>query len=342
MLFLVGPTGVGKSDIAAAVAARCNSEIIGADAFQIYEGMDILTAKPSRELREKIPHHLIGAVPISRSFDAAQYAEAARRCAAEIEARGKLPIVVGGTGLYVRALTHALAELPRADAAIRTELERASLGDLQRRLAEFDPIGAGKIDAKNKRRLVRAIEVCLLTGKPFSSLREDWSQLEAGVSPTQREAGVSPAQDAAALSHPTIEPSRRRLHVRAAAGFFLTRDRDELYERIDRRVEEMFRAGVVEEVRRLPDAGPTASQALGLRDVRAFLHGEISEIECIERIQRATRHYAKRQLTWFTRESIFEPLNLSALPFQSAVERISREFISAARLSRNVRDPGAQ
>ena len=276
-LFLTGPTAAGKSGIALEIALRCNGEIIGADAFQVYQGLDLLTAKPSREDRQRVRHHLIDSVPPSENFDVARYFDAATACAAEITRRGKLPVFVGGTGLYIRALTRGLSDLPRGDAAVRAELQAAGLEELQMRYAALDPEGAKKIDLKNKRRLVRAIEVCLLTGKPFSTLRKEW---ESAPVP--------------------------------AAGFILTRDREDLHARINRRVEEMFRDGVVDEVRALGNASITAAQAIGFKEIRALLAGEITERECIGRIQLATRQYAKRQLTWLKRESLFETVNLSS------------------------------
>lgn len=290
-LFITGPTAVGKTGIAAQVALRCNGEIVGADAFQLYQGFDLLTAKPSRAEMQGVKHHLVEVVPPSESFDVARYHDAAKRCIADVSRRGKIPIVVGGTGLYLRALTHGLSDLPRGDASVRAELQAASLEELQSRYAALDPGGAKGIDLKNKRRLVRAIEVCLLTGRPFSTLRKKWN--------------ASPAP---------------------AAGFILTRDRDDLNARINRRVEEMFRKGVVEEVRRIGEVSETAAQAIGYKEIRSLLDGAITERECIERIQLATRQYAKRQMTWFRREALFETLNLSAQPdSESVVALIGRK-----------------
>ena len=286
LFFIVGPTGIGKTQLAAQVAARCNAEIIGADAFQIYTGLGILTAKPSTELRTQIPHHLMDQVPPSQNFDVAQYLEKATLAAQDITARGRLPLVVGGTGLYVRALTHGLSDLPKTDLELRAKLETFSLDELQNRLTQLDPIGATQIDLKNLRRLIRAIEVCELTGHPFSSFRNEWNKTPAGVS-----------------------------------GVFLTRDRVELNARIDQRVQEMMREGLLDEVRAIQDCGGTASQAIGIKEARACLNGEITQHECIAQIQQATRHYAKRQVTWFKRESAFERLNLSD-PAQNPVEVI--------------------
>ena len=289
--FIAGPTAVGKTALALEVAARCKGEIIGADAFQVYQGLDLLTAKPSRDDRRRIPHHLVDAIPLSQSFNVAQYLEAATRCSEEIASRGKLPLVVGGTGLYMRALTRGLSDLPEADATVREELDASSLEELQARYAALDPEGATRIDLKNKRRLVRAIEVCLLTGKPFSSFRNEWKPGTAPASPV---------------------------------GFFLTRDRGDLYDRINRRVEEMFRNGaVLEEVRNAPAIGETASQVIGLREIKAHLRGEISQQDCVARIQQATRRYAKRQMTWFKTESaLFEEINLSSLSNSESIVQL--------------------
>ncbi|MEI8343057.1 MAG: tRNA (adenosine(37)-N6)-dimethylallyltransferase MiaA, partial [Verrucomicrobiota bacterium] len=154
LFFIVGPTGVGKTGIAAQVAARCNAEIIGADAFQIYSGLDILTAKPSPELLKKIPHHLVDVIPPAQDFDVAQYLEMAGKAAQEIHSRGRLPIVAGGTGLYVKALTHGLSDLPKSNPALREKLEGCSLENLREQLQELDPDCAARIDLKNARRLV--------------------------------------------------------------------------------------------------------------------------------------------------------------------------------------------
>ena len=135
--YIVGPTSVGKTAISVEVALRCNAEIIGADAFQAYEGMDILTAKPSRAQRERVRHHLVDAIPLPHVFDVAQYAEAARAAIHDVTARGLVPLVVGGTGMYIRALTHGLAELPGADSKLRAEMESRTLADLQKQIARF-------------------------------------------------------------------------------------------------------------------------------------------------------------------------------------------------------------
>jgi tRNA dimethylallyltransferase len=310
VFFIVGPTATGKSALAAAVAQRLGAEIVSADAFQIYRGLDLLTAKPDQATLADVPHHLIGAVPLSEEMNAEKY----RTMAEKIIARDKPVIVVGGTGLYVKALTHGLAALPGANLQLREKLERATNEELFRSLCALDPEGAEKIDRQNRRRLIRAVEVCLLTHKPFSSQQTQWRRTgilpvgPAGILP-----GVGNRQDACAM----------------ATGVLVTRERIELYARINRRVEEMFAAGVAEEVRAAKDLGPTAEKTLGLREIRSLLAGEISRAECIARIQQATRRYAKRQLTWFQRQTNFPSLNLSAHRTSEAVELISQ---SASRV----------
>jgi tRNA dimethylallyltransferase len=282
--FIVGPTAVGKSEIAAEVAQRVGAEIVSADAFQVYDGLDLLTAKPDRATLAKAPHHLIGAVSLTEEMNAEKY----RSLAEDIMARGKPIIVVGGTGLYVKALTHGLAKLPGADAELRGKLDLATDEELWRSLRALDPDAAAMIDRKNRRRLIRAVEVCLLTGKPFSSQRVQWNRSLPGN------------------------------------GVLLCRDRAELYARINQRVEAMFASDVVDEVLAAGNAGPTATKTIGLPEIHALLAGEISQAECIARIQQATRRYAKRQLTWFQRQTNFSPLNLSAHRTSEAVELISQ------------------
>jgi tRNA dimethylallyltransferase len=277
-LLLAGPTAIGKSAIALQLAERVGGEIVGADAFQVYAGLPILTAQASAEDRSRVPHHLIGVIPLTHAFDVAQYLALARRALDEIRSRGRVPIVVGGTGLYLRALLRGLADLPPGDEALRAELAALSLAELQAELKARDPVGAAFIDLQNPRRVIRALEVCRLTGRPFSSFRRGWEQ--------------------------TDSPEFR--------GYVLTRNRDDLYRRIDARVEAMFRDGVEEEVAALGEVGPTAGQVLGLREIRERLAGRLTRAECIAAIQQATRRYAKRQLTWFAKEPALQPLDAEA------------------------------
>ena len=294
--FIVGPTATGKSELAADVAHEIGEEIVSAYAFQIYQGLDRLTAKPDGSTLAKAPHHLIGIVPLGEEMNAEKFRRLALRAIDEINSRGTLAIVVGGSGLYIKTLTHGLAPLPESDPQLREKLNAMSLDDLRSQLVEIDPETARKIDLKNRRRVIRALEICSLTGKPVSAQR-----LCKGAS-----------------------------HIEAATGAFVFRDRQELYERINQRVEMMFERGVIEEVRTAGETSQTASQMIGLREIRELLAGKKSIPQCIAEIQQATRRYAKRQLTWFRRQTNFLPLNLSFLTHKEAVKWISLRILSEA------------
>ena len=331
--FIVGPTANGKSELAADVAAKIDAEIVSADAFQIYQGFNLLTAKPDRVTVAKAPHYLIGSVPLSEEMNAEKFRRAALRTTKEVHARGKLVVVVGGTGLYVKALTHGLAATP-TDRQLRAELSQLSLDELRGQLSQLDPETAGKIDMNNRRRLVRALEICLLSGKPVSAQRTQWETVEAANAVV---AAVSAASSKAKqTSDEPLGTAASTGKAAASNGVFVFRERDELYERINRRVEAMFENGVVEEVVEaavLSGSGQlssTAAKMIGLHEIQELLDGKMSNLQCIAAIQQATRRYAKRQLTWFRRQTNFEPLNLSLLRHDEAVEWISRKALSFA------------
>jgi tRNA dimethylallyltransferase len=292
--FIVGPTSTGKSDLAAEVASETGAEIVNADAFQIYRGLDLLTAKPDASTLAKAPHHLIGTTPLYEEMNAEKYRRAASRAIEEIHSRGKLAIVVGGSGLYIKALIHGLAPVPKSDPKLREKLNAMSLDELRSQLAELDREVAQNIDMKNRRRLVRALEICLLTGKPASEVVARGDDPGKSVNVPPRSAP-------------------------AATRVFVFRDREELYARINRRVERMFEDGVIEEVRAAGEVSATASQMIGFREIRQLLKGEMSIPQCVAAIQQATRRYAKRQLTWFRRQTNFLPLNLSLLTHNEAM-----------------------
>ncbi|HUE49442.1 MAG TPA: tRNA (adenosine(37)-N6)-dimethylallyltransferase MiaA [Candidatus Dormibacteraeota bacterium] len=298
VFFIVGPTATGKSKVAADVAQEIGAEIISADAFQIYRGLDLLTAKPDLATLAKARHHLIGRVPLREEMNAEKFRCAASRVIGEIHSRGKLAIIVGGSGFYIKALTHGLTDFPEADSKLRAQLDQMSLEQLRHRLVDLDPETARKIDVKNKRRLVRAVEICLLTGKPVSSQRTQWRSV-AGVDDHARPGSTMPA-----------------------TGVFIFRDRDELYTRINNRVKAMFENGVIEEVRTAGPTSSTAGQMIGLREIRQVLEGKMSILQCVAAIEQGTRRYAKRQLTWFRRQSNFQPLNLSLLSHNEAAKWI--------------------
>jgi len=297
---IVGPTATGKSELAADVAREVGAEIVSADAFQIYNGLDLLTAKPAAGTLAKVPHHLIGTVSLTGEMNAEKYRRAAMRAIEDISSRGKLAIVVGGSGLYIKVLIHGLAPLPEADPKLRQELSAMNIDELRDRLAELDPATVRRIDMKNRRRLVRALEICFLTGKPAS-------EVVAGVADSGRPGSSIPA-----------------------TGVFVFRNREDLYERINQRVETMFELGVIDEVRAAAVTSATASQMIGFREICELLDGKKSVPQCVAEIQQATRRYAKRQLTWFRRQTNFSPLNLSFLTHNEAVKWISLRILSQA------------
>lgn len=288
--FLVGATASGKSAAAFEMAKARDAEIVGADAFQVYEGLPLLSAKPESEFMAEVPHHLIGEVPLTEAYHVRRYLEEATKQIEEIiMQRNRSVIVVGGTGLYVKALTHGLSSLPSGDEAMRSMLEALETDALFLKLQELDPVESTRIDRHNRRRLVRAIEVCLLTGKPISAQRNQWSQAQ---SPLCKWLPTSPAK----------------------LGKYLYRERSQLRERIDQRVEEMFHRGVVEEVERVvtnlreeqKSLSATAQNMLGLTEIQELLEDKIALPECKQKIKTATAQYAKRQNTWFKKESQFE------------------------------------
>lgn len=284
---MTGPTGVGKSSFAVALAGRIGGEIAGADAFQIYEGLPVLTAQPDSSQRAAVPHHLVGFLDLRENFDAARFVRAARDVIADIQSRGKTPILVGGTGLYLKTLTHGLAEMPPVDAALRERISGLSLSQAIDELRAADAAAPLQIDLRNPVRVRRALEIVLQTGRPLAESRGQWSR---------------------------PNPEYR--------GLVLTRDREELGLRIRANVEAMMADGAVEEVRRAAHAGIGARRAIGFREIGEFLAGRISESECREAIATATRQYAKRQVTWCRTQFDFPELNLSAFSSpEDAVER---------------------
>ena len=271
---LAGPTAVGKSELALRLAERLGAEIISVDSMQVYRGLDIGTAKPTAAERARVPHHLIDIVDLAEAFDAAQFVRLAHQAVAEVQARGRVPLLCGGTGLYFKAFLQGIGEAPPADAALRAELEAMPLAELLSELAQRDPQACECIDRQNPRRVVRAIEILRLTGKPLAEQRAQWSA-DSGV-------------------------------PMGGCAIGLARGSGDLQRRIAARVDEMFRRGLVAETEQLLAAGlaqnRTAMQALGYRQVVEHLQGVRSRPATIELVKIRTRQFAKRQLTWFRRQ----------------------------------------
>jgi tRNA dimethylallyltransferase len=279
-VFLIGPTAAGKTAVALVLARRLDAEIVSADSMQVYRGMDIGTAKPSPAERAAVPHHLIDVVEVGEHFDVARYVALAHAAIAAIQRRCRTPLIVGGTGLYLRALTDGLSEAPDADPALRATLEALGRERVLDELRRADPEAAGRIGPHNFRRLIRALEICRLTGRKSSELRREWDR------------------DRLPLMHG------------------LERDRADLYARCEARVEAMFRAGLVDEVRSLLPRGlaenTTARQALGYKEVIAHLSGEATLEDTVELVKTRTRQFAKRQLTWFRHQARVEWIRVAA------------------------------
>jgi len=297
-IFLAGPTAVGKSAIALALAEKIGGEIITVDSMQVYRGLDIGTAKPTTDERKKIPHHLLDVCELNEAFDAAQFIRLAQKAVAEIQSRGRTPIFCGGTGLYFKAFLDGLGEAPPADEKLRAELEAAPFAALLDELRERDPAAYEKIDKQNPRRVIRAVEVIRLTGKKFSEQRAEW-KTQNSKSKTQN-------------------------------YLCFTRSADDLHRRINARVDEMFRLGLVNETRELLQRGLAenkfAMQAIGYRQVVEHLRGERDLAATVELVKIRTRQYAKRQLTWFRRHGNCRWLELPPNEtVEAAVARISAQ-----------------
>jgi len=307
---LAGPTAVGKSEIAVLLAERLNGEIISVDSMQIYRGLDIGTAKPSPEDRTHVRHHLIDVVELTDEFDAAQFVQLAHAAVVDIQRRGRLPILGGGTGLYFKAFLEGLGEAPAADAGLRAELEATPLPGLLKELAQRDPATYGRIDRQNPRRVVRAIEVIRLTGRPFSEQRAAWA--------------------------PGGETTDHGLQTAQYPFFALTRAPGELRRRIDARVDFMFRRGLVAETDQLLKQGlaenKTASHALGYRQVIEHLKGARPLAETIELVKIRTRQFAKRQMTWLRRQLRPNWIRIEAGQAASCIADVVERELTAPRL----------
>ncbi len=280
ILAVVGPTASGKTSLAIALAQQLNGEIVSCDSMQIYKGMDIGTAKPTEAEMAAAVHHMVGFLEPTEPFSVSDYVTMAAKTAEDIYARGKLPILCGGTGLYARSLLDGLVfdEFGRDDALrekLRAEAQEIGLEGLYRHLQELDPEAAEKIHPNNQPRLYRALEYCLLSGGKFS----DWQK---------KAAAVESSYDVCMLG----------------IGFH---DRAVLYERINRRVEMMFELGLEKEARDFYEkyraSGVTSAQAIGYKELFPYFEGQRTLPEARETIQQETRHYAKRQLAWFKREN---------------------------------------
>jgi tRNA dimethylallyltransferase len=276
LVAVAGPTGSGKSDLALEIAERFSGEVVNCDSLQVYRYFDIGTAKLPESERKGIPHHLIDILDPDEVFTAGEYARVARRTLSEISARGRLPVVAGGTGFYLRALLDGLFKGPARDSALRERLaarEARRRGSLHRLLTRFDSRAASRIHPNDVPKVMRALEVCLLARRPVTELFLEGRDALCGY---------------------------------ATLKLGLLPERDALYERLDARCKGMFEGGLVDEVRRIlalgfpPSAKPFESH--GYKQALQLIQGELSPRDAVFYAQRNTRNYAKRQITWFRRE----------------------------------------
>ena len=285
VVFVVGPTAVGKTAVAFALAQKVGGEIVSCDAMQVYREVPIATSHPSSEMMAQIPHHLVGIVSVQERFDVAAYNRLATAAIADIVGRGKTPVVVGGSGLYVQVLLDGLFAGAARDEGLRQQWElrcdQEGMAALYQELIRRDPDAAAKIHPHDKKRLIRALEVCALTGECFSTKKKErtgiWGKYDIVL-------------------------------------YALTRPRGELYKRINSRVEEMFVQGLVEEIRKVLAGGlsPTGKQVIAVPEVAGYLSGDYDLARAQYLLQLHTRHYAKRQLTWFRKEKRLAWLSISA------------------------------
>lgn len=277
-VFILGPTGSGKSAVAVELADMLgNAEIISTDAYQVYKRMPIITAAPTLEEQKRVKHHLVGFMEPTENNDAAEHARRAGQISVNMAQGGMLPVHTGGSGLYVKFITHGISPAPPSDTALREELNALSLDELVTRFRQLDVEGAQNTDLHNKRYVVRNLEIVILGGKPLAYWKNNWT-----------------------------EP--------AGPGFCIVRDTAELDARIARRTEQMLREGAIEEVAELEGIAlsTTASKTLGLSQIQDYLQGRLTRDELSAAIVLATRQYAKRQRTWLRREGWLIPIVASA------------------------------
>lgn len=302
LLCIVGPTASGKTGLSVELALRHNGEIISCDSMQIYKGMDIATAKVTAEEARGIPHHLVDFLPIGESFSVSDYVGMAHRTAEEIYGRGKLPILVGGTGLYYSSLVENITfSEEKIDDALRTELntryEREGGERLLKELAQFDPKTAETLHPKNGKRIIRAIEIYRNTGITMSEQR---ARSRENPSP---------------YNHLSI--------------CLVYRDRQKLYDRINLRVDKMLEDGLIDEARNFYDHsfGKTASAAIGIKEFKPYFDGLTTLEEATEKLKRETRRYSKRQLTWFRRCKNIRFIECDCCDALAECEKLYHEWI---------------
>jgi tRNA dimethylallyltransferase len=294
VVFIVGPTAVGKSEVAFYLAKKIRAEIISSDSMQVYKGMDIITSKPGPSLTKKVKHHLVNTIPLNKSYDVSSYRKDALGKVEDIISRGRVPVFVGGTGLYMTILADGIFEGKSGNDAIRKKLYKIAKNKgsayLHNQLKVVDPSAANKIHPNDTKRIIRALEVYKSSGKPISLLQ------------------------------------KQRIGLRGEYDvkiFCLNMKREELYKRINGRVEKMLKKGLIKEVKGLlkKRLSRTASFAIGIKEIKGYLRGDYDLDTALDMIKLNTRRYAKRQLTWFRKDKNITWINIKAIDTATTVAR---------------------
>lgn len=288
IIFIVGPTAVGKSRLAIDLAKKINGEIVSCDSMQIYKGLDILSAKPSKSEMKKIKHHLVSAIRPSQDFDVSKFIKSSRQLIDEVHGRNKTPIFVGGTGLYMDCLLNGIFEGPKKNPKIRVKLNKLARSHgniyLYNKLKKVDRQSAKKIHVNDLRRIIRALEVYQITKRPLSVLKRN----RRGI----------------------LQDKRFKIFI-----FGIIMSREKIYKNINKRVDEMFSKGAIREAKRILSGkcSKTFKQALGIKEIREYLKGSISLEQARQLLKQNTRRYAKRQITWFRKNTRIYWLEKGAL-----------------------------
>ncbi len=299
VLILLGPTGVGKTGASILLAEKLDTEIISADSMQIYRNMDIGTAKPAKEELKAVRHHMIDIIPPTESYSVGQYIQTVIPVIDRLQGEGRIPVIVGGTGLYIKAVTRGIFSGPSADWTLRDELlsaEQAEKGYLFAYIQEIDPEASKKIDRNDIRRIVRAIEVCLKSREKISLLQKRFT--------------------------------RPILSEFIKIG--LTRERRELYDIIEKRVDGMIQVGLQEETENILKMNPekTPLQAIGYKEIAMYLDGKITMEEAVTLVKRNSRRYAKRQFTWFRKEEAIKWIDVTGIHDSTTIFNLIKDMIT--------------
>ena len=298
VLAIVGPTASGKTALSVEVAKRCNGEIICADSMQIYKGMDVAVATPTEAEKQGIPHHMMGFLEPETSYSVAEYVKAAGACIRAVHVKGKLPMVVGGTGLYVDHLLSGTQFIEtKPDSTLRAKLEadydRLGGEKMLEQLAEFDAETAERLHPNNRKRILRAFEIYELTGETMSAALQKSQEKPSPYAPTYL--------------------------------CIAYQNRDILYDRINRRVDLMLENGLLEEAKQFySHHSATAAQAIGYKELKPYVEGTCTLEAATEHLKQATRHYAKRQMTWFKRNTAMHVLYADVLSPQALIEQATQ------------------